>query len=456
MAISNTSLNNVVKRLENICTKMEKAQEGVSSQPFQQLIKKSPMNITNGHSASSMDSSDSHESPAIQMYDDMISDPLSKYHDLSQKIGGPVSQQAELVMICFNSLKEILKMASHSKAPPEDKWNQITHPLISKIQQVIEIAEANRSSPLFNNLSVVSNSIPALGWINIKNTPAPYIKEMHDSGTFYSNKVIMEHKGKTSPHIDWGKSWNEVLTNLYNYVKKTNTTGLKWNDKGQDAHVPDKHVNPEGKGIENLKKVTDTDKNYKNKDMKAHGTVPSHITPAAAPAKVVGGSLESQIKDKKANTQLQGNKWVVEYHQSNPNIKIVVEEIKQCVYIYKCVNSSIQVQGKLNSICLDNCKKCAVVFDSVISQLEVTNSQGSEIQVLQKCPLMCLENCDGAQVYFSKESMDTQLISAKSTQINILVPTDEEGDYKEFPVPEQYKTVWETDHFVTTAVEKKG
>ena len=65
--------------------------------------------------------------------------------------------------------------------------------------------------------------------------------------------------------------------------------------------------------------------------------------------------------------------------------------------MFKCEKSTIRVNGKVNFIALgmfllvsivsnppaavDNCKKVAVAFDSVVSSLEVLNCQSIQAQV---------------------------------------------------------------------------
>ena len=71
----------------------------------------------------------------------------------------------------------------------------------------------------------------------------------------------------------------------------------------------------------------------------------------------------------------------VEYQKDNSNISITQTSMEHCVYIYKCENSVIQVKNKINSIILDSCKKTAVVFDSLVSALEVVNCQSCQAQV---------------------------------------------------------------------------
>lgn len=56
--------------------------------------------------------------------------------------------------------------------------------------------------------------------------------------------------------------------------------------------------------------------------------------------------------------------------------------MKQAVYIYKCENSVVKIKGKVNTLTVDSCKKTSVVFDNLLAQVDVINSQDIEIQVL--------------------------------------------------------------------------
>ncbi len=51
----------------------------------------------------------------------------------------------------------------------------------------------------------------------------------------------------------------------------------------------------------------------------------------------------------------------------------------QTVYVYKCDNAVIIIEGKVNSIAVDGCKKTGIVFDECIATCEVLNS--SSVQV---------------------------------------------------------------------------
>lgn len=51
------------------------------------------------------------------------------------------------------------------------------------------------------------------------------------------------------------------------------------------------------------------------------------------------------------------------------------------VYVYKCEGSTLTVKGKVNNVVLDSCKKCSLLFDSVVASVEFVNCQSVQMQV---------------------------------------------------------------------------
>ena len=74
--------------------------------------------------------------------------------------------------------------------------------------------------------------------------------------------------------------------------------------------------------------------------------------------------------------------------------------MKQTVYVYKCINSTIRVNGKVNSITMDACKKCAIVFDNAVAALEVIGSQSIQAQVTGKVPIVNGQSIHYAQILY--------------------------------------------------------
>ena len=113
--------------------------------------------------------------------------------------------------------------------------------------------------------------------------------------------------------------------------------------------------------------------------------------------------------------------------------------MKHTIYVYKCSNSTLIVQGKVNSIVLDQCTKVGIQLTSVVSLVEVINCRGMKVQVLDYVPTIQIEKTDGCHAYLSKTSLNTEFITSQSSEMTINVPFGD-GEYKEHPIPEQFKT----------------
>ncbi|CAL8292478.1 unnamed protein product [Merluccius merluccius] len=438
------------------------------------------------------------ESAYVGAYDDIIAGPVAQYVSLSQKIGGDVQKHADMMKQAFSCQRQLLVTASGSQKPTDAVLGSLLKPVSKMIEDIQSLREKNRSSPLFNHLSAVSESVPALGWVAVAPKPGPYVKEMQDSGTFYTNRVLKDYKEKDKTHVDWVKAYNSIWTEMQNYIKTHHTTGLVWSKTGPVASASGAAPPPGGcvppppppgppppcmpaasqsgggggpesrsllfaainKGSDittGLKHVSDDKKTHKNPGLRSQAPVRTGPKPFTSPRPAPTAATAAAPAARKLPPvlELEGKKWKVENQEGAAGLVISDTELKQVVYAYKCNNSTLNVKGKINSITLDNCKKLGLVFDDVVGIVEVINCQNVKVQVMGKIPTMSVNKTDGCHIYLSKDSLDCEIVSAKSSEMNILVPTAD-GDFTELPVPEQFKTVWDGKKLVTTATEIAG
>lgn len=436
----------------------------------------------------------------VQVFDSILAGPVAEYMKISKEIGGDVQKHAEMVHSGLMTERALLVMASQCQQPSANNFSSLLKPISEKIQVVQNFREKNRGSKLFNHLSAVSESIPALGWVAMAPKPGPYVKEMTDAAMFYSNRVLKEYKDVDKKHVDWVKAYLSIWTELQAYIKEHHTTGLTWSktgpiatDGGSPAPSPPPCGGPpppppgpppppapistnsgsddsasrsalfaqinRGEAITSgLKHVSDDMKTHKNPGLKNQGgpvrTGPKPFT-APKPSCAINPSQKQPLRKDPPVLELEGKKWRVENHEGASNLVIDNTELKQVAYVYKCMNSTLHIKGKINSITLDNCKKLGLVFDDVVGIVEIINSRDIQVQVLGKVPTISINKTDGCHVYLSKNSLDCEIVSAKSSEMNVLIPTDS-GDFNEFPIPEQFKTLWNGQKLVTSVTEIAG
>nr|CAH7752374.1 unnamed protein product [Callosobruchus chinensis] len=412
-------------------------------------------------------------------FNDILQGPFAQYLQYSRKIGGDVAQHSQLVERAFHTQLQFLQIAGQSGKPTnQNDLMNLLKPTSDSIIAIQEFREKNRTSPFFNHLSAVSESIPALGWVTVSPAPAPYVKEMNDAGQFYTNRVLKDWKEKDKTHVEWVKAWIQILTELQAFVKQHHTTGLVWSGKSAPhvgvpppppgAPTPPPPMNfsaPADPGVDrsalfaqlnqgaeitsHLKKVTPDMQTHKNPALK------NAAAPARGPGSFTNNAFGSE-PDKPPKFAREGKKWVIEYQKGNHQLVVEDAEMNNVVYLYKCIDSTVVVKGKINSIVVDACKKTAVVCDYLVAAIEFINCQSVQMQVFGKVPTISIDKTDGCQIYLSQESLDVEIVSSKSSEMNVLIPKGN-GDYTELPVPEQFKTTIKPNKTLhTVVVENKG
>ncbi|XP_017466164.1 PREDICTED: adenylyl cyclase-associated protein 1 isoform X4 [Rhagoletis zephyria] len=423
-------------------------------------------------------------------FQDIISGPLNQYLALSAKIGGDVAKHAQLVKLAFNAQLQYVTLATQCFKPSQDKLMELLKPTSTQISAIQDYREKNRGSPFFNHLSAISESIAALGWVCVAPTPGPHVKEMNDAGQFYTNRVLKEWKDKDATHVEWARSWIQTLTELQAYIKQYHTTGLVWSGKGaapasgaapppppiggcpppppppafdigalslEDGGADERsalfaEIN-QGEAItKNLKKVTADMQTHKNPTLR---TGPAPFKTPTQFGAFAAGAGPKQAAAKEPVFTRDGKKWLIEYQRNNPSLLVENAEMNNVVYMFKCEGSTLTVKGKVNNVVLDSCKKCSLLFDSVVASVEFVNCQSVQMQVLGFVPTISIDKTDGCQMFLSKDSLGVEIVSSKSSEMNVMLP-QASGDYTELAVPEQFKTTISGKSLKTICVESLG
>ncbi|KAI0781345.1 cyclase-associated protein [Trametes elegans] len=426
---------------------------------------------------------------------------------LTKSFASPsVVEQVGLVEQEFKDLRGLLLVAASCKKPDQAGLERLLAPLQKDIEAITRAKEANRKDrEWFNHLSTVAEGAPSVGWITISPTPGPYVAEVKDSTQFYGNRVLKEFKEKDPKHAEWVKAWIGLLEELRKYVVEFHTTGLVWNARGVDVEQfqssstpapaggappppppppPAPPVAPppppagasapaSGGGInavfeqlnrgeevtKGLRKVDKSQMTHKNPALRAGSTVPATTSSLQAGKKPTKPSKPQALMGKKPSKfALEGNKWLIEYQESQPPITLDNVEISQTVNLYGCKNQTVVVKGKCNAVTLVNCTKTSVLVESVISSISVTNSPSFALQITGKAPTIQLDSTDSGQIYLSRECLEAEITTAKCSSINVSLPVEgeEEGVFNEHPIPEMFRTTIVDGKLVTTAVEHAG
>ncbi|KAE9968586.1 hypothetical protein BLS_002350 [Venturia inaequalis] len=212
-----------------------------------------------------------------------------------------------------------------------------------------------------------------------------------------------------------------------------------------------------------LKKVDPSQMTHKNPTLRATSVVPersdsSSSTRGRSPAPPGKKPKPESLRTKKPpKKELDGNKWIIENFDSPPSPVVIEAEINQSILITKCNGLTLEIKGKGNAISIDNSPKTSLIIDSLVSSVDVIKCPSFAVQIMKKVPTILLDQVDGAQIYLSKDSLATEVFTSKCSSVNInLPPASEEDDYKEEPIPEQFRSYIKDGKLYTEIVEHSG
>lgn len=435
--------------------------------------------------------------PSVVAFDQLTEERLAPWTKLSATIGGDVAAAGDIVKNGFAEVRKLLVVAAQSKEPKQEDFVKLLAPLGKVLDSAGQLK--SKRGPQANQTAMVAETLNALTWVTIKPTPGPFVKEGIDAGEFYGNKVRMEFKGKDQNQIDWVAGFKSLFEGLQEYVRKTHTTGLVWNAKGGDAlaastgAAPAAPAPPKGPGgpppppppsaplvppagapaaaaggenkpntaalfselsrgdavTSHLKKVT---RDMTNKDKKVDSLVTADALPKKA-APTYGAAAAKVEKEYPPVLVLDGNKWRVEHQKGNKNVVVDITSPKQVVYLYKCKDSFVKINGKCNNVTVDSCTKTAMMLDDVMASVEIVAAKSFEMQCNGKIPNISIDNTDGCQIYWENSANnDCEVISSKSSEINISLKKNGEDMPTEFPLPHQYLSKFDGKTFHTEPI----
>jgi len=205
-----------------------------------------------------------------------------------------------------------------------------------------------------------------------------------------------------------------------------------------------------------LRRVERSEMTHKNPALRAGSTVPERAddsTRGRPSTKPKPDTLRSAAPTRPARAVLEGNKWIVENYEGAEEPIALEVKLTQSVLITRCNRTTIRLNGKANAVSIDSSARCNLIIDSLVSSVDVVKSPNFALQVLGALPTVLLDQVDGATVYLSSESLHTEVLTSKCSSVNVNLPGDDGGDYRECPLPEQLRSVVRDGKVVSEIVE---
>lgn len=483
--------------------------------------KVSALSLSSGGASASGGGSKPKVSKQVRAFDTFISSKVAPFTKASAALGGHSEKIGTVTEAFFKDMRNFLDMVGKCKKPSQAdmmKTAPLTAMLAGR--SALEDIKADRKNRDFINhaKSAVDGIGGSINWMLVPG-PIDYLKgASFDAHMFWANKIRTQYKNSDDPkakqHIEFLNTLRDMLKALITYVEEQWEMGVIWNANGSDAlsyssdaagsssaagakkkkmpppiskrklETPGaKKKKPSGGGggggglaavfaqinqvkTEDgktvppggqLRKVTKDMKTKYRKD----GTSVVKAPTAKAKTSTSGsssGGWRNKKKVKNPRKEKKGNTWYIDEYD-NETVTLSADECdrKLAVYIYGCENSTIIIEGKVNSITLDACKKSKLKFNGCVGSAQIVGCQRVQVQVDELCPSFSLDKTDGILLYVSAESKKVCSIThSKCSEMNVSFPnpTNPDEGWIEKPIPEQFVCKITDDGKVTSDISE--
>jgi adenylyl cyclase-associated protein len=423
-------------------------------------------------SSGSSSSSAGDDHPAIRAYDAYCRENLEPFLAAARELGGGAEVASSFVERGWNKQREFLVKATQAKKPSMPDRQAA----LADITTIIgEASRAIERDDWENHYKAVSEGIQCLTWLLVEPAPRDFIENFIGGSDFWANKIRVAYRKTEPKQIAFCDTFKTLISELIPFVKDHHMTGVTWNANGVDlsslssssssseeeeSKASSSQPTAESKifssssssSSENegnrsqlfaalskgtsitggLKKVTKDQQTWRSEYKGGDAPAPQAKKPVARrPTEQVKGTPKFEY-------QAAGKRWIIEYQSADAGVLTVnIENLNQSVYIFGCLNATIDIQGKCKGIVVDSCKKTQVLFDDIVSSFELVNCQRMQAQSRGVLPSLSIDKTDGCLVYLSEQSINSPIVSSKSSEMNIAFQ-NAEGEMIEMPIPEQF------------------
>lgn len=411
-------------------------------------------------SASGSGAGAAEEPRSVRAFDEYCRTNLDPFVAACEKLGGDAAIIGNLTKDAWIEMRKVILMASKCKEPTQAQLPTIMTGISAKLKEINSVMKRNEWE---KHAKTVVEGLGCLSWLCVKPAPRDFIESFVGGSDYWANNIRREFRATNPDQVAFCDTFKALLMELMTYVKEHHTTGLSWNKNGCDisdysesasnaavssapaaASKPAVSVaaqkspgaalfselNKGGAITSGLKTVTKDQQTWRKefKGGDAPVSLPKKSAPAINPRDQVKGTPRFEFN---AAT----SKWEVEY-QSSP-VTVEIQDKKETVYIYGCINANISITNKCKGIIVDNCKKCTVSFDVAMASVEVVNSQRIHVTCRETVPSIAVDKTDGIVIQLPSTGMDATVVASKSSEMN-LQWFDKDGELVEKPIPEQY------------------
>jgi adenylyl cyclase-associated protein len=367
--------------------------------------------------------------PPVLAYDSTFNPKLDSFTAAAQAIDAEIAEGSALVVALFREVRRLILGGARNAKP--DDINVVLKPLLDAKNALDQWERKHFRSKWVQHLKTFHEVIAVFDWVTIGPSAGTYVTELTGAVQCYTNKILMEYRGKDNNQVNWVTGLIGALKALPEYISDFHKNGLSWNARAPKATGPAKFLNEGGAAPAAAAPAAAA-------PAPAPAPAPAAAPAAAKPALAI--PVRAAPKKEPSAKQARLGLYTVEYFDGTDPVLPEEVSFKDIVNFFQCKNCTLKIPSKVKGLSFLQCEKVTLLVPDVIGVVEITSSKRVIVYVTGAVHSFTIDKCDNVQVNLNEASIDAQITVAQSQGLNVEVPDlAEEGNMIEFAVPEQIR-----------------
>ncbi|PNW83037.1 hypothetical protein CHLRE_06g304100v5 [Chlamydomonas reinhardtii] len=229
----------LIARLEKAVERLEKLEVGPGARPTGASAAAHGHAAAPAAAAAAPAASSGSTSATLAEWDHLMSEHLGPVLALVQYL--PQEAQASMQNFdkAFQAARRVLEVSAAAKQPDSPEQLQTLLAPVAEAMGAVSAASEARRVSCPHHLKVLAEAVAALGFLAYTGhgcgmpPPRQHVADSWQSAEFFSNKLLMEFRGKDENQVAWVRGLKSFIQQLEQFVVRNCPTGLRFNPAGQ-------------------------------------------------------------------------------------------------------------------------------------------------------------------------------------------------------------------------------
>jgi adenylyl cyclase-associated protein len=178
------------------------------------------------------------EYPQVLAYDSTFGPHIKTFQDAAKAIDPELAEMSEFIVKAFKEVRRLVLGGARNNKP--DDINVVLKPLTDINAGFADFDKKHFKTKFVNQLKAVHEALTVFNWVTVGPSAGSFVGEMTGAVQCYTNKILMEFRGKDENQVKWVNGICGAFKVLPEYINDYHKNGLSWNARAPKATGPAK------------------------------------------------------------------------------------------------------------------------------------------------------------------------------------------------------------------------